>query len=458
MDPRAETTAELHSSTGTAAGLPDRPVERWLAPVTRFLHVEAASGVVLIVCAVTALILANSPLAAWFAGLWKTRVALSLGGFTLAGDVGHLIINDGLMTIFFFVIGLEVKREIVSGELRDPRKALLPVFAAAGGVVAPALIYLALQWGQLGQRGWAIPMATDIAFVVGFLALFGKRVPFGLKIFLLTLAIVDDLVAVLIIAFVFTQSLGWAWLGVAAAGFAATYFFNRIGVRQIGVYVVVGALIWLAFLKSGIHPTVAGVLLGLLTPASAWVGQKTFTEVLGEAWDRASGSGPESASEAVDLERIRFAARETVSPLHRLEIGLHPWVAFLIMPVFALANAGVALEVSSLGDPIALAVAAGLVVGKPVGILLMCLLAVRAGLTRLPDGVTWGMMAGAACLAGIGFTMALFLNTLAFPAATFPAQEAAGKIGTLAGSFVSAVLAAVLLISVLRRTGPASNA
>ncbi|MCC7186384.1 MAG: Na+/H+ antiporter NhaA, partial [Acidobacteria bacterium] len=203
------------SGSARPASLPAVPVDRWLAPVQRFMHIEAASGVVLLACTAVALILANSPASYWFAGLWKTAVSVSVGGFTLAGDVGHLIVNDGLMTIFFFVVGLEIKRHMVHGELRDPRKALLPLFAALGGVLMPAAIYLTLQWGEPGQRGWAVPMATDIAFVVGFLALFGSRVPFGLKILLLSLAIVDDLIAVLIIAFVFTETIAWNWLMLA---------------------------------------------------------------------------------------------------------------------------------------------------------------------------------------------------------------------------------------------------
>jgi NhaA family Na+:H+ antiporter len=435
------------TETESAPSLPVAPVDRWLEPVTRFLHIEAASGLVLLACTALALTLANSPVADWFASVWKTPVSLSAGGFTLSGDVGHLIVNDGLMTIFFFVVGLEVKREMVHGEFRDPRKALLPVLAALGGVVLPAGIYLALQWGEPGQRGWAIPMATDIAFVVGFLALFGTRVPFGLKILLLTLAIVDDLVAVLIIAFVFTETLAWGWLGWAAGAFGIVYVFHHIGVRAISVYVLIGAFIWLAFLQSGVHPTVAGVLLGLLTPAHAWIGQKTSADALKAAWQRASRerSGP------ADVGRTQFALREAVSPLQRLEDGLHQWVAFAIMPVFALANAGVALSPSSLGEPVALAVAAGLAIGKPVGILLLCVLAVRSRVTTLPDGVTWGMLAGGACLAGIGFTMALFLNALAFPVADFPVNEAAGKIGTLAGSVVSAVVGAVVLSLALKR-------
>jgi len=433
--------------------LPVGPVDRWLEPVKRFLHIEAASGVVLLACTAVALVLANSPAAQWFAAIWKTPVSVSFGGFTLAGDVGHLIVNDGLMTIFFFVVGLEVKREIVQGELRDPRKALLPVFAALGGVLMPAAIYLALQWGEPGQRGWAIPMATDIAFVVGFLALFGSRVPFGLKILLLSLAIVDDLVAVLIIAFVFTDAIAWGWLSLAAVAFAGVYLFHRVGVRSVGVYVLIGAFIWLAFLQAGVHPTVAGVLLGLLTPAHAWIGQRTLADVLGAAWQRADRADDDDRAALKEAGVTQFAARESVSPLQRLEDGLHPWVAFVIMPVFALANAGVALSLSSLGEPVAVAVAAGLAVGKPIGIVLLCALAVRAGVTSLPDGVTWGMLVGGACLAGIGFTMALFLNGLAFPAADFPVNEAAGKIGTLAGSLVSAVLGAAVLTYTVRGTG-----
>ena len=442
------------SDSAPAPSWPAAPVDRWLAPVTRFLHIEAASGVVLLACTAVALALANSPAAEWFAAVWKTAVSLSIGPFTLSGDVGHLIVNDGLMTIFFFVVGLELKREMVHGELRDPRKALLPVFAALGGVVMPAAIYLALQWGEPGQRGWAIPMATDIAFVVGFLALFGRRVPFGLKILLLSLAIVDDLVAVLIIAFVFTETLSWNWLGLAAGAFGIVYGFHRIGVRSVGVYVVIGTFIWLAFLQSGVHPTVAGVLLGLLTPAHAWIGRDTFADVLKAAWQRASGEGADRYDARADAGRTQIAVREAVSPLQRLEHGLHPWVAFLVMPVFALANAGVVLSPSSLGEPVAVAVAAGLAFGKPIGIMISCVLAVRSGVTSLPDGVTWGMLAGGACLAGIGFTMALFLNALAFPVADFPVSEAAGKIGTLAGSLVSAVLGAVVLSLAVRRRVP----
>jgi NhaA family Na+:H+ antiporter len=269
---------------------------------------------------------------------------------------------------------------------------------------------------------------------------------------LLSLAIVDDLGAVLIIAFVFSETLHLGWLAIAAAGFLVVWVFNRIGVRQVGVYFVVGAVIWLAFLESGVHPTVAGVLLGLLTPPSAWLSEQALNQVMRELREK-SGSGVDLGEQPDDLDLLRFTARETSSPLHRLEGALHPWVAFVIMPLFALANAGVRLEPAALAEPVAVAVAAGLTIGKPLGILLACVIAVRLGIGVLPEGVSWPLLAAGACLAGICFTMALFLNTLAF--ADFPEYETAGKIGTLSGSLVSVVLGGVLLLAASR--GKAAN-
>jgi Na+:H+ antiporter, NhaA family len=437
--------------TTKPSGLPQPWLEWWLSPIREFLHVQSAGGIVLLVCTALALILANSQAAEWFESLWHTPVELSIGNFRLAGDVGHLVINDGLMVIFFFVVGLEIKRELVSGELNEFRKAMLPVFAALGGMIVPALIYAALQWGQPAIRGWAVPMATDIAFVVGVLALFGSRIPFPLKILLLSLAIVDDLGAVLIIAFVFTEQLAWNWLALAGMGLALVVMLNRLGVRGVGVYVVVGIFIWVTVLKSGVHPTVAGVLLGLLTPTSAWVPEKSLFDVLGELWDRLRGTRACSKERRANLDLVRITACEAVSPLERLIEVLHPWVAFVIMPLFALANAGVKLELQSLREPVAFSVAAGLVVGKPIGVLLFCWLSIKLGLTRMPTGVTWPLLAGAGCLAGIGFTMALFLKSLAFPIVQFPHLDAAGRIGILAGSFVSAVLGVAILLYAIRR-------
>jgi NhaA family Na+:H+ antiporter len=445
--------AASHKKSSATAPLPKRPVDRLLGPIHRFLHIEAASGVVLLVAAAAALYLANSPWAADFVGIWKTPVEFAVGTFRLKDTLGHLVINDGLMTIFFFVVGLEIKRELVGGELAEPRKALLPVVAAVGGMLVPALVYYALQRGQPGERGWAIPMATDIAFVVGFLALFGSRVPFGLKIFLLSLAIVDDLGAVLIIAFVFSESIAWPWLGAAGVALVATVVLNVVGVRRVSVYVIVGVFIWLAFLKAHVHPTVAGVLLGLLTPSKPWLGTSLLSRVIDEIWDDDEDELPPQ-KRVSQVSQVEFAARETVAPLHRLEAGLHPWVAFGIMPLFALANAGVKLDMAGFGSPVATAVAAGLVIGKPVGILLFTYLAVRIGAASLPDRVTWPMTIGAAALGGIGFTMALFLNGLAFPKPEDALLAAAGKIGVLAGSLLSAVIGCAVVAFSVRRRSP----
>jgi NhaA family Na+:H+ antiporter len=448
------TTTGTERESDCKAALPLARVERWLAPVARFLHVESAGGIVLLACTALALILANSPLAGSFAALWKTNIQLTVGGFTLNDTLGHLVINDGLMVIFFFVVGLEIKRELLTGELRDLRNALLPVLGAAGGMIVPALVYVAFPSGQSGQGGWAIPMATDIAFVVGVLALFGPRIPLGLKVVLLSLAIVDDLGAVLVIAFAFTEQIAWGWLAAAVAGLVLTCLLNQVGVRRTGIYVVVGLCIWLAVLKSGVHPTVAGVALGLLTPVRPWIERQTFTAVVGDLWQRLRGDASQGDDRHIDLERLAFTAREATAPLHRLETALHPWVAFIIMPIFALANAGVALEASGLRNPVAQAVAAGLVIGKPVGILLFCWAGTRLGLARLPDGLGWPLLVGGACLAGIGFTMSLFLNGLVFPAAEFPAEEVAGKIGTLVGSLISAALGSAILLLAPRTYPP----
>lgn len=436
---------------------PDAPVRRLTRPFERFLHVEATAGVVLILCTAAALVAANTRVSSAYARLWDTRLAVSIGGLGLDYPLWYWI-NDALMTIFFFVIGLEIKRELVAGELRDRKRVVLPVAAALGGAALPAAIFGLLSMGGPGQAGWAIPMATDIAFVVGCLALLGRGVPPGLKIFLLSLAIVDDLLAVAVIAIFFTGSIHVTALCLAGAGFLLTAVLNRIGVRTIPVYVVVGAGIWLATLKSGIHPTVAGALLGLMTPASAWIGHGTFLEAVERAGRSLRGEVPPGSPAPrprVLLEEVGLAAREAVSPLERLEVALHPWVGFLIMPLFALANAGVVLSSDALGAPLGLAVAVGLVIGKPVGILGASWLAVRTGRATLPEGVDWRLLAGAGCLAGIGFTMSLFIAGLSFGDALL--EEA--KMGILLGSLASAVIGMAALKSTLpKRTPPRGEA
>lgn len=434
---------EHHSHMSPPSGMPDTPVGRWTQPLARFFQIESASGFLLLACTAIALLLANSPWSASFAAIWQTRLGFAVGNFELNKPL-LLWINDGLMTVFFFVIGLEIKHEFVAGELGDPRKAALPIVAALGGMIVPASIYLLIQSGQPGQSGWGIPVATDIAFVAGLLALLGSRVPSSLKIMLLSLAIADDIGAILLIAFFYSDDISFVALGFAAAGFGVNYLFNRIGVRRVSIYVVVGAGIWLAFLKSGVHPTVAGVLLGFLTPASAWVGTPGIRDVLTDVLKRlvkdSGESTPKHRHQA--LGQLAATAREGTSPLERLEVGLHPWVAFLIMPLFALANAGVGIEIASLGSPVALAVAAGLVLGKPLGIVLFSWIAIKLGLARLPSEVNWKIMLGAGCLAGIGFTMSIFIAGLALEKNLLDE----GKIGTLAGSAISAILGCVLLV------------
>jgi NhaA family Na+:H+ antiporter len=424
-------------------GVPAPMIARLTDPFSRFLHVEAAGGVVLLACTILALAMANSPWSAAVASFWHMPLGFNVGATGIHMSLLDWI-NDGLMTIFFFVVGLEIKRELVHGELHNPRNAVLPAAAALGGMVAPAAIYLSLEHGKPGADGWAIPMATDIAFVVGFLALLGKRVPFSLKVLLLTLAIIDDLGAVLVIAVAFTEKISVPMLGLAAGGFGITLICRWLGVRTIAIYVVIGAGIWLAVLESGVHSTVAGVLIGLLTPSRPWLAERSLLQVLGETSKRLGQDEDDEHAMEHHAEAVRLlddTVRETISPLDRLETALHPWVAFAIMPVFALANAGVHLNLPALADPVAIAVAVGLVLGKPLGIVVFSAVAVKLGLAKLPDGVGWKVMTGAGCLAGIGFTMSLFIGGLALDGSLLEA----GKIGTLAGSAVSAVLGCTLL-------------
>jgi NhaA family Na+:H+ antiporter len=395
--------------TGRRASL-----KRLIEPIARFLRVEAAGGIVLGAATVTALALANSPLGPEYAGFWSTKVGFTFGSLDMVHSLKHWI-SDGLMTIFFFVVGLEIKREMVRGELREVRRAILPVFAAVGGMAVPAAIYLWLQAGEPGERGWGIPMATDIAFVVGCMALLGDRIPRILRVVLLSLAIVDDIGAILVIAVGYTEDLNPTALLLAFLSLGGVLALRRIGVRNLLVYVVAGILVWLALHESGVHATIAGVILGLMTPAT----------------------GP--GSPATDAPRPEG---EDDSPLAYLENLLHPWSSFLVMPVFALANAAVRIDLTGLSDPVATAVMAGLVIGKPVGILLLSWLAVVFFLKRLPEGLTWTSIAGGGFFGGIGFTMALFIAGLALDE---PMLDAA-KLGIMGGSVIAAVLGAGIFV------------
>ena len=354
-------------------------------------------------------------------------------------------INDGLMGIFFVVVGLEVKRELVLGELRDPRRAALPFAAALGGMIVPAAIYLAFMTGTPEARGWGIPMATDIAFAVGCLAILGSRVPASLRIVLLSLAIVDDIGAILVIAIGYTTNLDLGMLALAGVGIGAVTLIGKLGVRSLGPYVVLGGVVWFGFHESGVHATIAGVILGLMTPARSWVRDDVLERIVRQAEAVLTGEWGDASARYSELRRVQLAAREALSPLERLEGALHPWVSFAIMPIFALANAGVPIQAGAFGEPVALAVAVGLVVGKPLGVLLLSWLAVRAGLASLPTGAGWSGIVGVGALAGIGFTMSIFIAGLGLTEASLDAA----KIGILTGSVISGVLGVGLLYALL---------
>lgn len=437
---------ESRPDQGVPPDLPATPVRRLMEPFARFLEIESASGILLVICTAVALAIANSPLASAWESFWHTKAALTVGSWELKASLAHWV-NDGLMTIFFFVVGLEIKRELVDGELRSIKLAALPIVAAVGGMLVPAGIFLLLQGGREGHSGWGIPMATDIAFAVGILTLLGRRVPSGLKVFLLALAIVDDIGAIVIIALFYSGAIQTLACGLAALGIGLVFAMNRLGVRSITAYVIIGAGVWLAMYRSGIHPTIAGVVLGLMTPGRAWIAGESLVALLLDAVDRLDGridrTPAHDRSQLVG--NLTSTAREALSPLERLEAALHPWVAFVIMPIFALANAGVALQPAAAGHGIVLAVAAGLVFGKPLGIALFSWLAVRSGMAQLPIGANWRALIATGCLGGIGFTMSLFIADLGLEGSLLDA----GKIGTLAGSTISAGLGLMLLLAFL---------
>ena len=409
----------------------DVPIARLRRPLERLIHLENISGVVLILGAVVAVILANSPLRHSVDDFWHAHVRISAGPITLDESLKHWV-NDALMTIFFFVAGLEIKRELVAGSLADRRQAMLPVFAAVGGMVVPALLYVAVS-GSEARIGWGIPMATDIAFAIGVLTLLGPRVPSKLKVFLLTLAIVDDLGAIVVIAIFYSSTIDPIALGYAGIGLLVMGTMRTLGVWWMPAYVITGTAVWLATFESGVHATLAGVACGLMAPAIP-------RRIEGDA----ASVSPTSTID--ELNGILFDTRETRSVADRLIHALHPWTALMVVPIFALANAGVDVSPSTLGAAAgsagARAIAVGLLIGKPVGILLASWIAVRLGLASLPTGANWRHMAGVAYLGGIGFTVSLFITDLAFEN---PAVVANSKVAILSASVVAAVAGAVLL-------------
>ena len=427
-----------------------RPIDHIFSPFQEFIQQEASSGILLIIATVIALIWANSPWAESYIHLWETRVSVSFGTFGISKDLHHWI-NDGLMAVFFFVVGLEIKREVLVGELASRRQAILPIMAAIGGMAVPALLYMMFNTSGPAQTGWGIPMATDIAFALGVLSLLGKRVPISLKVFLTAVAIVDDLGAVLVIALFYTSDLAWISLLVGGFFLVALMVMNRLGVRSPVVYSLLGLGLWVAFLQSGVHATIAGVLLAMTIPVRTRINTEEFITNARYFLEefRKHGKHGESVLTNKDqraaLQAIETAAEHAQTPLQRLEHTLHPWVSNLIMPVFALANAGVVLT-GNLGtmliQPVTIGIMAGLIFGKQIGVFLASYIAVKLKWADLPAGMTWGRLYGLAWLAGIGFTMSLFITSLAFTEAGILATA---KAGILVASLISGTVGALLL-------------
>lgn len=413
----------------------DVPATSGLRPLAEFLRTEAAGGVVLVAATVVALVWANSPWKASYHELWHTHLSFQLGRWSIDLDLRDWV-NDGLMAIFFFVVGLEIKRELVEGELRQPRQAALPAIAALGGMVIPALIFLALNAGGPGARGWGIPMATDIAMAIGVLSLLGSRIAPPLKLFLLALAIVDDIGAILVIAIFYSDRIRIGAVVISALLVGVVELTRRLGVRQIPVYVVFGVVLWVVIHESGLHATLVGVILGLMAPTQP-IRQRQFIdpEVLTNL------STPEDARETATV------ARESVSVVEWLEHRLHPWTSFVILPLFALANAGIPLSASALSDAststITYGVVLGLVLGKIVGVTGFTWIAAKLRIGVLPRGATWRDIIGLAALAGIGFTVSIFVAGLAFDD---PSVQNEAKIGILAASLIAASLGTLILI------------
>ncbi len=428
---------------------------RLARPIQRFIRTEAAGGIVLLVGAVLALVWVNSPWSDSYHELFEHHLSFDLGFYSV-DETLHFWINDAAMVIFFFLVGMEIKREIVVGELASVRRMVVPAAAAIGGMVVPVAIFFALVSSSEAREGWAIPMATDIAFAVGILVLVGSRIPTGLKVLLLAMAIVDDLGAIAVIAIFYTDAIDWNAIGIVAALLVLTYTLNRFGMWYIPVYFVIGGFAWMAMLQSGVHATIVGVLLGLMTPWRSWHRPEDFPAIAEPVLDRLQAHTDQSEAHLDREERVEAllaiseVGQKTVSPLDRLEHSLQRPVAFVVVPIFALANAGVELTPSTLDDvftsSLTWGVTLGLLLGKPIGVTLGVWLAVRAG-AALPLGVTWGQVVGMSLLGGIGFTVSLFVTELSFESEALLTDA---KVGILLASALAGGLGFFLLRLVTR--------
>lgn len=424
------------------------------APFERFFRMEASGSILLLITTIVAIIVANSPLRGVYEGVLETKLTFGLGEFAISKPL-LLWINDGLMAIFFFVIGLEIKRELIMGELSSLRKATLPLMAAVGGVAFPVLIYVVMNLGKPTMEGWAIPMATDIAFTIGILKLLGKRAPYGLLIFLTAFAIVDDLASVMVIAVFYSGGVNWTYMLIALGIIIALYILGRLKIYTHVLFLIPGLVVWYLFLKSGIHPTISGVLLAFTIPVQRRIRNKTFEQSLVRCFDSfRKGEGRKTRILLTDkqlgaLDKIEDLTYLVQPPLQFLENRLHGWVIYFIMPVFALANAGVSLGADAFnGLPLIISIAAALVLGKSIGISLLSWIALRTKIAELPESTTFRQIVGASFLGGLGFTMSLFIANLSF---SDPSYLSPAKAGILLGSLISGVVGYIILFRIQKK-------
>ncbi|MET3113948.1 NhaA family Na+:H+ antiporter [Pedobacter sp. CG_S7] len=425
------------------------PIDKIIAPVSRFIHLEYTSGIVLFLSVIVAIVWANSAFADSYQHLWHLPLSVGFDKYLFEQPL-HIWVNDGLMAVFFFVIGLELKREFMDGELSTIKKASLPMAAALGGMVVPALIYFLMNKGTTAEHGWGIPMATDIAFALALLSMAGKHIPTSVKVFLSALAVADDLGAVLVIAFFYTSDLNFLPLGIAGIFLMLMLGGNYLGIRNPIVYLFLGVVVWLGFLFSGVHATIAGVLTAFTIPATTKINELVYstkvkqliTEFDNEIPSNSTLTTPEQHQTIQQIKDISIAAE---TPLQKIEYGLHPWVAFLIMPLFALANSGMIIGAdffTAILNPVSMGVTIGLIAGKFIGILLFTWLMVKFKIAKLPAQSNWSHIVGVALLAGVGFTMSLFISNLAFTDATMINQA---KYGILLASIIAGVLGLIAL-------------
>ena len=424
-------------------------------PLAKFIKLETSSSIILFLATISALILANSPIGESFLGFWNNYITISLPGLELSKPAIKWI-NDGLMVIFFFLIGLEIKRELIAGELNDFKKASLPLFAAIGGMIVPAVLFTILNFGQAGSEGWGIPIAADIAFTLGILQLLGKRVPIGLKVFLMAFAIIDDLGAVLVIAFFYSTNLAWGYIGIALILIAILFLLSIKGYYSKYFFFIVGLIVWVLFLKSGIHATIAGVLLALTIPIKRKTNTTSFFNDVKDALNmfvadcdnNKEETNLLTANQLTAVEEIEDLAEKTAPPLQYLEHSLHGWVSYLIMPLFAFANAGVVFSFGGESNfTLSANIALSMIFGNALGIFIFSYLSIKLKISELPQNVTFKMLGGISILGGLGFTMSLFINSLAFTDQTLIDSA---KMGVLIGSVVAGLISYLVLKAALK--------